>query len=244
MNWVSKHFYGAASALFIVFFFVGIFFYYPILKIGWYWIPIAVAFYFFVYLLLPLLRKFKNINEKLEKPILERIAKIINDSLRTDKELQKYFPDFKFKSKNAYVRLISDYSFREFTSSPVFDRVKTSIADYYFYNFMSISFGLCVFIDVLAFTVYAILKFLRINTSLMFLGLQPERAILLGITSGILLYLVKRYFLNVANKHGKRTQNLRLLLIHQQEDKIKNMINYLKEDENLRSIAKEDLDIP
>ena len=79
---------------------------------GLYWIPTIALLYFFGYILLPVFRKWGNIDEKLEKPILERIAKIINDSLKTDKELQEYFPkDFEFKNKNAYVRLINDYSF-------------------------------------------------------------------------------------------------------------------------------------
>jgi len=201
--------------------------------------------------LLPVFRKWGNIDEKLEKPILERIAKIINDSLETDKELQKYFPkDFKFESKNAYVRVINDYSFREFSSRLIFDRVKTSVADYYFYNFMAIGFKICIFIDAIAFFIYIIFKYSNINilfidTSLMFLGLPVQKAALLAISSGIICYIAIKYFINIANNtHGKRVRNLRFLLIYQQEDKIKDLINYLKEDENLRLIARENIDIP
>ena len=200
--------------------------------------------------MLPVFRKWGNIDEKLEKPILERIAKIINDSLKTDKELQKYFPkDFEFKSKNAYVRVINDYSFREFSSRLIFDRVKTSVADYYFYNFMAIGFKICIFIDALAFFIYIIFKYVNINNlfidpSLMFLGRQLQEAIILAVVLGIICYIIAKYFMNIANTHGKRTQNLRFLLIHQQESKIKNLVNYLKEDENLRLIAKGDIDIP
>jgi len=112
MNWLSKHFYGSILTIFIIFFFTGVFFYRPIMEMGLYWIPTIALLYFFGYILLPVFRKWGNIDEKLEKPILERIAKIINDSLKTDKELQEYFPkDFEFKNKNAYVRLINDYSF-------------------------------------------------------------------------------------------------------------------------------------
>jgi hypothetical protein len=46
------------------------------------------------------------------------------------------------------------------------------------------------------------------------------------------------------NIHGKRVRNLRFLLIYQQEEKIKDLISYLKKDENLRLIAREDIDIP
>ena len=251
MNWLSKHFYGSVLTVFIIFFFISLFFYYPIIKIGWYWIPTVVLLYFFGYILLPVFRKWGNIDEKLEKPILERIAKIINDSLKTDKELQKYFPkDFKFKSKNAYVRVINDYSFREFSSRLIFDRVKTSVADYYFYNFMAIGFKICIFIDAIAFFIYIIFKYSNINilfidTSLMFLGLPVQKAALLAISSGIICYIAIKYFINIANNtHGKRVRNLRFLLIHQQEDKIKDLINYLKKDENLRLIAREDIDIP
>jgi hypothetical protein len=200
--------------------------------------------------LLPVFRKWGNIDEKLEKPILERIAKIINDSLKTDKELQKYFPkDFEFKSKNAYVRVINDYSFREFSSRLIFDRVKTSVADYYFYNFMAIGFKVCIFIDTFAFFIYIIFKYVNINNlfidpSLMFLGRQLQEAIILAVILGIICYIIAKYFMNIANTHGKRTQNLRFLLIHQQENKIKNLVNYLKEDENLLLIAKENIDIP
>ena len=218
---------------------------------GLYWIPTVALLYFFGYIFLPFFRKFNNLDEKLEKPILERIAKIINDSLKTDKELQKCFPkDFEFKSKNAYVRVINDYSFREYSSRLIFDRVKTSVADYYFYNFMATGFKICIFIDIFAFSIYIAFKFLNIDIlsidlSLMFLGLPLQEAILLAIVSGIGCYIAAKYFMNVANNiHGKRTQNLRFLLIYQQEDKIKKLINYLKEDENLRLIAKEDIDIP
>lgn len=200
--------------------------------------------------MLPVFRKWGNIDEKLEKPILERIAKIINDSLKTDKGLQKYFPkDFKFKSKNAYVRVINDYSFREYSSRLIFDRVKTSVADYYFYNFMAIGFKICIFIDAFAFFIYIIFKYVNINNlfidpSLMFLGRPFQEAIILAVVLGIICYIIAKYFMNIANTHGKRTQNLRFLLIHQQENKIKNLVNYLKEDENLRLIAREDIDIP
>ena len=130
---------------------------------GWYWIPTVALLYCFGYILLPVFRKLGNIDEKLEKPILERIAKSINDSLKTDKELQKYFPkDFEFKSNNAFVRLINDYTFREFSSGPVFDRDKTSRADYYFYNFMAIGFKIGIIIDVVAFFVYIIFKYSNI----------------------------------------------------------------------------------
>jgi len=200
----------------------------------------------FGYILLPVFRRLDNLNEKLEKPILERIAKIINDSLEADKELQGYFPkDFEFKSKNAYVRLINDYSFREFSSAPVFGRVKTSVADYYFYNFMAIGFKICIFIDALAFFIYIALKYSNCNTSLMFLGLPVQEVALLAIFSGIICYIIAKYFINIANNtHGKRVQNLRFLLIHQQEDEIKKLISCLKEDKNLRLIAKEDIEIP
>ena len=250
MNWLSKHFYGSMLTIFIIFFFIGIFFYHPIMHMGLYWIPTVALLYFFGYILLPVFRKWGNIDEKLEKPILERIAKIINDSLKTDKELQKYFPkDFKFKGKNAYVRVINDYSFREYSSRLIFDRVKTSVADYYFYNFMAIGFKICIFIDIFAFFIYIIFKYVNINNlfidlSLMFLGLPLQEAILLAIFAGFFCYIAAKYFINIANTYRKRTQNLRFLLIHQQEDKIKKLINYLKEDENLRLIAKEDIDIP
>jgi len=245
MNWLSKHFYGSVLTIFIIFFFIGVFFYHPIMNMGLYWIPTVALLYFFGYILLPVFRKLDNIDEKLEKPILERIAKIINDFLKTDKELQGYFPkDFEFKSKNAYVRLINDYSFREFSSTLVFDRVKTSVADYYFYNFMAISFKICIFIDALAFFIYIAFKYSNCNTSLMFLGLPLQEAILLAIFSGIFCYIAAKYFMNIANTHRKRTQNLRFLLIHQQEGEIKKLINCLKEDKNLRLIAREDIDIP
>ena len=250
MNWLSKHFYGSILTIFIIFFFTGVFFYRPIMEMGLYWIPTIALLYFFGYILLPVFRKWGNIDEKLEKPILERIAKIINDSLKIDKELQKYFPkDFKVKSKNAYVRAINDYSFREFSSSLIFDRVKTSVADYYFYNFMAIGFKICIVIDVLAFFVYIMFKYVNINNlfidpSLMFLGRPLQEAIILAVVLGIICYIIAKYFMNIANTHGKRTQNLRFLLIHQQESKIKNLVNYLKEDENLRLIAKGDIDIP
>ena len=218
---------------------------------GWYWIPTVALLYFFGYILLPVFRKLDNIDEKLEKPILERIAKIINDSLKTDKELQKYFPeDFKFKSKNAYVRVINDYSFREYSSRLIFDRVKTSVADYYFYNFMAIGFKICIFIDALAFSIYIAFKFSNINIlsidpSLMFLGRPLKEAILLAVVLGIICYKIAKYFIKIANNiHGKRVRNLRFLLIHKQEDKIKDLVNHLKEDENLRLIAREDIDIP
>jgi len=251
MNWLSKHFYGSVLTIFIIFFFISLFFYYPIIKIGWYWIPTVVVLYFFGYILLPVFRKWGNIDEKLEKPILERIAKIINDSLKIDEELQKYFPkDFEFKSKNAYVRVVNDYSFREYSSRLIFDRVKTSVADYYFYNFMATGFKICIFIDIFAFFIYIIFKYVNINNlfidpSLMFLGRPLQETILLAIFVGIFCYITAKYFMNIANNiHKKRTQNLRFLLIHQQEDKIKNLINYLKEDEDLRLIAREDIDIP
>ena len=245
MNWLSKQFYGTIFTVFVIFFFIGFFFYSPILNIGWYWVPLIAVLYFFGYIFLPFFRKFNNLDEKLEKPILGRITKIINDSLKIDKELQEYFPkDFEFKSKNAYVRLINDYTFREFSSSLVFDRVKTSVADYYFYNFIAISFKMGIIIDVVAFFVYAIFKYSNIDTSYMFIGLPLQEAALLAIFSGIFCYMVAKYFMNIANVHGKRAQNLRFLLIHKQEDKIKKLINYLKEDENLRLIAKEDIDIP
>lgn len=212
---------------------------------GLYWIPTVAVLYFFGYILLPVFRKLDNIDEKLEKPILERIAKIINDSLKADKELQGYFPkDFEFKSKNAYIRVINDYSFREFSSALVFDRVKTSVADYYFYNFMAIGFKICIFIDIIASSIYIAFNYSNCNASLMFLGLPLQEAALLAIFAGVICYIAAKYFTNIANTHRKRTQNLRFLLIHQQEDKIKKLINYLKEDENLRLIAREDIDIP
>ena len=217
---------------------------------GWYWIPTVALLYCFGYILLPVFRKWGNIDEKLEKPILERIAKIINDSLKINKELQKYFSkDFEFKSKNAYVRLINDYIFRKFSSGLVFDRDKTSRADYYFYNFMAIGFKMGMIIDVIAFFVYIIFKYsnisiLFIDTSLMFLGKPLQEAILLAIVSAIGCYMAAKYFMNIANTHGKRAQYLRFLLVYQLEDKIKDLINYLKEDENLRLIAKEEIDIP
>jgi len=251
MNWSSKQSYGTIITAFIIFFFSGILLYYPILKVSWYWVPIAAMLYFFGYILLPVFRKLDNIDEKLEKPILERIAKIINDSLKNDKELQEYFPkDFEFKSKNAYVRLINDYSFREFSSTLVFDRVKDSVADYYFYNFMAIGFKICIFIDALAFFIYIIFKYVNINSlfidpSLMFLGLPVQKAALLAIFSGVFCYIAAKYFMKIANNiHGKRVRNLRFLLIYQQEEKIKDLISYLKKDENLRLIAREDIDIP
>ena len=217
---------------------------------GWYWIPTVALLYCFGYILLPILRKLDNIDEKLEKPILDRIAEIINDSLIIDKELQKYFPkEFEFKSKNAYVRLINDFIFREFSSDLIFDRDKTSRADYCFYNFMAIGFRMGIIIDVVAFFVYTIFKYSNINTvfidtSLMFLCKPYQEAILLAIVSMIGCYIAAKYFTNIANIHGKRAQYLRFLIIHQLEDKIKNMINYLKEDENLRLIAKENINIP
>ena len=245
MNWSSKQFYGSVLTIFIILFFIGVFFYHPIMKMGWYWIPTVAVLYFVGYLLLPILRKSYNIDEKLEKPILERIVNIINESLKVDKELQEYFPkDFEFKSRNAYVRLINDYSFREFSSDLVFDRVKTSVADYYFYNFMAIGFKICIIINVIAFFVHTAFKYSNIDTSSMFLGLPFQKAILLAIVSGIVCYIAAKYFMNIANIHGKRAKNLRFLLIHQQKDKIKSLISYLKEDENLRLIAREDIDIP
>jgi hypothetical protein len=250
MNWLSKHFYGSILTVFIIFFFIGVFFYHPIMHMGLYWIPAVALLYFFGYILLPFFRRADNLNEKLEKPILERIAKIINDSLKTDKELRKHFPkDFEFKSKNAYVRVINDYSFREYSSRLIFDRVKTSVADYYFYNFMAIGFKICIFIDIFAFFIYIIFKYVNINNlfidpSLMFLGLPLQEAIILAIFAGIFCYIAAKYFMNIANTHRKRTQNLRFLLIHQQEDKIKDLINYLKEDENIRLVAREEIDIP
>lgn len=213
---------------------------------GLYWIPTVALLYFFGYILLPVFRKWGNIDEKLEKPILERIGKIINESLKADKELREYFPkDFEFKSRNAYVRLINDYSFREFSSSLVFDRVKTSVADYYFYNFMAIGFKVCIFIDALAIFIYIMFRYSNCDTSLMFSGLPLQEAILLAIVSGIGCYIAAKYFMNIANNiHGKRVRNLRFLLIHKQEGEIKKLINLLKEDENLRLIAREDIDIP
>lgn len=169
MNWLSKQFYGTVLTVFVIFFFVGFFFYSPILNIGWYWVPLIAVLYFFGYIFLPFFRKFNNLDEKLEKPILERITKIINDSLKIDKELQEYFPkDFEFKSKNAYVRLINDYTFREFSSSLVFDRVKTSVADYYFYNFIAISFKMGIIIDVVAFL---FMLYLNIQTLILYICL-------------------------------------------------------------------------
>jgi len=79
---------------------------------------------------------------------------------------------------------------------------------------------------------------------LMFLGRPLQEAIILAVVLGIICYIIAKYFMNIANTHEKRTQNLRFLLIHQQESKIKNLVNYLKEDENLRLIAKEDIEIP
>jgi hypothetical protein len=250
MNWSSKQSYGTIITAFIIFFFTGILLYRPILKASWYWVPIAAMLYFFGYILLPVFRKWGNIDEKLEKPILERIAKIINNSLKTDKELQKYFPkDFEFKSRNAYVRLINDYSFREFSSNLVFDRVKISVADYYFYNFMAVGFKVCIIIDIFTFFIYTIFKYLNINNlfidpSLMFLGRPVQEATLLAIFTGIFCWISAKYFLKIANIHGKRAQNIRFLLIHQQVDKINGLIDYLKEDENLRLIARENINIP
>ncbi|MGB6370880.1 MAG: hypothetical protein WBF68_07595 [Atribacterota bacterium] len=250
MNWSSKQSYGTIITAFIIFFFTGILLYRPILKASWYWVPIAAMLYFFGYILLPVFRKWGNIDEKLEKPILERIAKIINDSLKADKELQKYFPkDFEFKNRNAYVRLVNDYSFREFSSALVFDRVKASVADYYFYNFMAVGFKVCIIIDIFTFFIYTIFKYLNINilfidTSLMFLGRPVQEATLLAIFTGIFCWIAAKYFLKIANIHGKRAQNIRFLLIHQQVDKINGLINYLKEDENLRLIARENINIP
>jgi hypothetical protein len=245
MNWLSKHFYGSVLTVFIIFFFISLFFYHPIMHMGLYWIPTVALLYFFGYILLPFFRRADNLNEKLEKPILERIAKIINDSLKTDKDLRECFSkDFEFKSKNAYVRVINDYSFREYSSSLVFDRVKTSVADYYFYSFMAIGFKVCIFIDALAIFIYIMFKYSNCDTSLMFLGLPLQEAILLAIVSGIGCYIAAKYFINIANTHRKRTQNIRFLLIHKQEDKIKDLVNHLKKDKNLRLIAREDIDIP
>lgn len=79
----------------------------------------------------------------------------------------------------------------------------------------------------------------------MFLGRPLQEAILLAVVLGIICYKVAKYFINIANNiHGKRVRNLRFLLIHKQKDKIKDLINHLKEDENLRLIAKENIDIP
>lgn len=246
MNWQTKQFYGSILTIFIVLFFTGVFFYRSILEMGFYWIPVLAVLYLFGYILLPIFRKLGKVDENLEKPILERIAKILNDSLKNDKDLQEYFPkDFEFKSKNAYVRLINDYSFRKFSSPLVFDRVKNSVADYYFYNFMAIGFKICIFIDIIAFIVYMALKYSNYETTLMFLGLSPQETILLAFFSGGFCYIAAKYFEKIANNvHGKRVRNLRFLLIYQQEEKIKDLISYLKKDENLRWIAKEDIEIP
>ena len=88
-------------------------------------------------------------------------------------------------------------------------------------------------------------RYSNCDTSLMFSGLPLQEAILLAIVSGIGCYIAAKYFMNIANNiHGKRVRNLRFLLIHKQEGEIKKLINLLKEDENLRLIAREDIDIP
>ena len=86
---------------------------------------------------------------------------------------------------------------------------------------MAIGFKICIFIDALAFFIYIAFKYSNCDTSLMFLGLPLQEAILLAIFSGIFCYIAAKFFMNIANNiHGKRVRNLRFLLIHQQEGEI------------------------
>ena len=146
MGWRAKHLYSVLVVAFLLYLGIGLIFYPPILTR--YWIPVLISLYLVAYLGLPLLRKLFQKN--LENPSLQKIADIMNEALEEIRsssslagELVSFSPD------NAYVRLVNDYIFREYTSEKVYDRVKDSVANCYFYYSTGWAFGVVAILSAL-----------------------------------------------------------------------------------------------
>lgn len=243
MGWQAKHLYGVMVLGFLLYLGVGVIFYPPILYR--YWVPTLVSLYLLAYLFLPSLRK--PAQKRLESPSLQQIVSIMNEVLQQDPALKSMKGEIQsFTTDNAYVRVVSDYVFREFTPARVFDRVKDSIANFYFYIFTAYGFGIvaCLIaiggmIDVSFYLVEDHWLFKPIFSDMPF-GVQ----IISWLAMLVLCYFLYRYFNLLSTQHEQRAVNLNIFVIRKNRAEIEKLTMLLGTDENLKSIAKLMLKVP
>jgi len=199
------------------------------------------------YLGLPLLRKLAQRNS--ENASLQKIANIMTEALNENPLLRNEL--HAFTADNAYVRLVNDYIFREYTSDKVYDRVKDSIANYYFYYFTGWAFAVVAILSGLGFLLNLVffVTQTRFLVQPLFSGPSPQMMaatwLALIFTLGGLSFWLSRYFRShVAEAENRRAQNLYILLISFRKKEIKALVSKLADDEDLRAIAREKLRVP
>jgi hypothetical protein len=248
MSWRAKHLYSVLVVAFLLYLGIGLIFYPPILTR--YWIPVLVSLYLLAYLGLPLLRKLTQKNS--ENPSLQKIADIMNEALNENPSLNNFRSELdSFSPDNAYVRLVNDYIFREYASEKVYDRIKDSVANYYFYCFTGWAFGAVAILSVLGLALNLIffLSQGRFLTRPLFTGLSPQTLavawfVLIFILGGLSVWFSIYFRSAVADAEKKRAQNLYMLLISSRKKEIKALVARLADDEDLQAIAAEKLRVP
>lgn len=243
MGWQAKHLYSVLVVGFLLYLGIGVIFYPPILSR--YWVPVLVSLYLLAYLGLPILRKLAQ--KEIEGPSLERIAGIMNEVLQQDPALKLVKEEIQaFTVDNAYMRVVNDYVFREFTSDKVFDRIKDSIANYYFYRFTAYSFLLIACLAAIGGIInllfylsegYLLFEPIFIDTPLWAMAMIWFALIAVS-------YCLYHYFTLLSTRHMQRVINLNMLVINQNCNEIKRLTALLSKDENLKRIAKSSLKVP
>lgn len=238
MSWRVKHLYAVLVVAFLIYSGIGLLFYSPLLTFKW--IPALLSLYLLAYLLLPFLRKFTS--AEFENEPLERIAKILKDNTKCSYD----FDDI----DNAYVRLTNDWIFRNCPSNKYYDRIKDTIANYYFNFFTAISLGI-----VAVFALIALLtnlgSFLTSKTFLLTSVVQifnlPAKPITAFGINGLVLIpslLFGWRFFSLSKDHEERAKNQYMLLISKSEEQIKELAEMLKDDPYLQKIANSKINIP
>lgn len=248
MSWRAKHLYSVLVVAFLLYLGIGLIFYPPILTR--YWIPVLISLYLVAYLGLPLLRKLSQKN--LENPSLQKIADIMNEALKEIPSLDNVRSELdSFSPDNAYVRLVNDYIFREYTSEKVYDRVKDSVANCYFYYSTGWAFGVVALLSAfgLALNLVFFLSQGRFLVQPLFTGLSPQMLAaawfaLIFVVGGLSAWGSFYFRSDVAEAEKRRAQNLYMFLIISRKNEIKELVRRLSEDKDLREIACEKLRVP
>ena len=248
MSWRVKHLYSVLVVAFLLYLGIGLIFYPPVLTR--YWIPVLVSLYLLAYLGLPLLRKLAQKNS--DDPSLQKIADIMNRALNENPSLSNFRRELdSFSPDNAYVWLVNDYIFREYTSEKVYDRIKDSVANYYFYSFTGWAFGAVAILSALglALNLTFFLSQGRFLTQPLFTELSPQ---ILAVAWFAIIFILGGlsacccvYFRSVvAEAENRRAQNLYIFLISSREQEIKALVARLADDEDLQAITAEKLRVP
>jgi len=169
---------------------------------------------------------------------MNEALKEIPPSSNLQGEIDPFVPD------NAYVRLVNDYIFREYTSDKVYDRIKDSIANCYFYYSTGWAFGVVGILSALG-LVLNLVFFLsqgRFLVRPLFTGLSPQ---MLAVTWFALIFILgglscwgSFYFRSdVAEAEKRRAQNLYMFLIISRKNEIAELVQILNKDEDLLAIA-------